>query len=77
MHIINNIDFVGLQEKTDIDYSRLCEFYNWNSNFSKKKRRKTKKNNILDFDWDELRKSEILFEINKYDIKLYNFILEN
>lgn len=71
----NHFDFVGFSENSAIDYPRLCDYYGWkyyeiNNRYQvtdKNKKNEVKK--ILNI--RDKRVEELLHEINKYDIKVY------
>jgi hypothetical protein len=68
-NLFRNIDFVGFQEHTKEDYSRLCSYYNFKIiKFNKRFRVTPRKTKV---DWNDKKIKMLLNEANKYDNILY------
>jgi len=67
-NLFNNIDFVGFQEHSKVDYKKLCSLYNFKL-YTGKRMKVTKR--LKTVDWNNRNVQILLKEANKYDIKLY------
>jgi len=76
----DHFDFVGTAENSEEDYKKLCLYYGWRyrkpAHFDKVSKRGYKKETLRDvLKISDPRIKELLIEINKYDIEVYNSII--
>ncbi len=72
-NLLTKYDFVGFQEAGSLSHVCLCKKYNW----TYIEHPYIPRAPDIRLDWNDAEVREILYRMNEYDIKLYDFAVEN
>lgn len=73
-NLVNKYKFFGFQENGNRDHKKACKLFGWS--YIESEHRYKHYKGREDWDWDNKDVNRLLFEMNYYDLLLYNFAKE-